>query len=42
MRKILILTTKIDPHAQEVATCLIKRGALPVNWFVDEFFLTKK
>lgn len=42
MRKIIILTTKIDPHAQEVTACLIKRGALSVNWFVDEFLFNQK
>lgn len=42
MHKVLILTTKIDPHAEDVTKCLIKRGALPINWFVDEFLFNQK
>lgn len=42
MRKILILTTKIDPHAQDVTKCLIKRGVAPINWFVDELLFNQR
>lgn len=42
MRKILIITNAQDAHAQAVADCLVKKGAVPVRWFCDEFLINQK
>lgn len=42
MRKVLILTNKEDVHAKRVTEELIKRKALPINWFPDEFLVNQR
>lgn len=42
MKKILIISTRNDPHAIIVSKALKKNGASPIIWHQDEFVLNQK